>query len=96
MEKTEIVSKTKFLEWFCKEFEKMLESQSQSQRAIFLTLLKGAPGAVLKKIESEILSKVLLYEEQTGNYDFDPQDFDELCNEVINALIKYFLPENRA
>ena len=94
MEKMEIDSKEKFLAWLCRDYEKM--PADEIKKAMFVALLKEAPRAVLKRIKEEILSKVLQYEEQTGDHNFDPEDFDELCKEALGSLEKYFLAENRA
>ena len=96
MEQTMIVSKKDFLEWFCKDNEKMLENKTQ--KAMFLVLLDKHPKAILEMVAHDVSSQIRQYRRETGDVDFTPcpNETNQLCDEVLEAFKKYFLPKNRA
>ncbi|HAQ02281.1 hypothetical protein A2467_00100 [Candidatus Nomurabacteria bacterium RIFOXYC2_FULL_36_8] len=93
MEKIEINPKTQFFGWFCGDIEKNLGNVFL--KLIFMSILNNESIVVLEAIDKNIYDKISQYKSETGDIDFSPSDYMELCDEVLVSLKTYFLSENR-
>jgi len=96
MKQVTVDSKAKFIEWSCKDYDNILDDRVQ--RAMFLALLNNYPNGILEIIKQDISTQIRQYKRETSGVDFEPDlnEQSQLCNEVLEALAKHFLPEKQA